>query len=65
MRLSGKRTSMVQQQSYKFRKFGGVLQHLALKHKQMAAGAKMASDNTQSIIQELGNEIQASGQWSN
>eukprot|EP00973_Karenia_brevis_P056721 7892232-Karenia_brevis.AAC.1 len=33
------------------------VQHLALKHKRIGAGTKQASDNIQSIVQGLGEEI--------
>eukprot|EP00973_Karenia_brevis_P003030 415150-Karenia_brevis.AAC.1 len=36
-----------------------LVQHLALKHKQIAAGAHMASDNIHRMIQDLGEEIEA------
>eukprot|EP00973_Karenia_brevis_P016733 2292437-Karenia_brevis.AAC.1 len=38
------------------------IQHLALKHKQIGAGAKQASDNIQRIVQGLGEEIRSLGQ---
>eukprot|EP00973_Karenia_brevis_P052655 7315236-Karenia_brevis.AAC.1 len=38
------------------------IQHLALKHKQIGAGAKQASDNIQRRVQGLGEEIWSLGQ---
>eukprot|EP00973_Karenia_brevis_P084988 11792872-Karenia_brevis.AAC.1 len=46
---------------FQIQKIRDVVQHLALKHKQIAAGAQHASDNIHRMIQDLGDEIEVLG----
>eukprot|EP00973_Karenia_brevis_P088505 12272722-Karenia_brevis.AAC.1 len=48
---------------FQIQKIWEVVQHLALKHKKIAAGAQQASDNIQRIIQDLGEEIGETAEW--
>eukprot|EP00973_Karenia_brevis_P048688 6756594-Karenia_brevis.AAC.1 len=47
---------------FQIQKIWEYVQHLALKHKQIGAAAKQASDNVQRVVQQLGEEIGTLGQ---
>eukprot|EP00973_Karenia_brevis_P019464 2670371-Karenia_brevis.AAC.1 len=47
---------------FQIQKIWEVIQYLALRQKQIVAGAQQASDNIHRIIQEMGEEIEALGQ---